>query len=133
METILLVQIKQYPDKDCSKWSKFLLLYLLGAKIQHMLNKVAVSMLPRQKVEEERIGVIERGMSEWKNFMKPEDPPGDYISWEEAEETVFTKATVEKRIRTPGGFSGFILYEPKMSWLTVCPLTAVGKKTILSI
>lgn len=118
MRTTHLVQIKKYPDKDCSEWSKFLLLYRLGAKSQHMLKKVAVSMLPKQKVEEERLGVIERGMSEWKNFMKPEDPPGGYISWEEAVYTVFTKATVEKRIRTPGGFSGFILCE-KLSWLTV--------------
>ena len=70
-------------------------------------------------MEEERIGVIERGMSEWKNFMKPEDSIGGYISWEEAGDTVFTKAIVEKRIRTPGGFSGFILYELKLSWLTV--------------
>lgn len=78
-----------------------------------MVNKVALSVLPRRRLEEGMKGVRGRGMLEWMYFMKPEDSPGGYISWEGSEETIFTKATVGKIIRTPGDFSGLILYEPE--------------------
>lgn len=45
--------------------------------------------------------------------MKSEDPTERYNSSKVQEQTVFTKATVEKKNITLGDFSGSILYEPE--------------------